>query len=283
MKKIFYTALFLLSFLLVACSPLDSATNSSAQPFERLQTNISSDSATENPTSTATEPKIGDPWNEWVDISQIDAERKLVAFTFDDAPGCTLKKIMHVFSNYNKDNPDCPASATVFVNGIRVDAATRPTLQAASDFGFELGNHTYTHSDLTSLSVEQIRKEIDDVDETLYKIDGRKKHLVRAPYGKFDDKVKQNACAPLIDWSIDTEDWKGISADQIYDSILSTLHAGAIVLMHDGYPHTVEALERLLPDLKEKGYQIVNVSQLSKAWNCPFAEGNIYTHVKRRK
>jgi peptidoglycan/xylan/chitin deacetylase (PgdA/CDA1 family) len=273
LKKFLCSVLSVSCILSVACAPVRQETDSSA---ERIESSVP-------PLDERQHIKAEYPWNESADISNVDAAKKLVAFTFDDAPSATLKDIMRVFANYNSENPDHPASATIFVNGIRVVSSTRPLLQAAHDAGFELGNHTYSHSDLTALSTDQIRKEIDDVDMALYEIDGKQKHLVRAPYGKFDDKVKSTAGAPLIDWAVDTEDWKGIPAEQIYNSVLSDIYAGAIVLMHDGYPHTVEALEKLLPALKEEGYQIVNVSQLFKAWNCPFAEGSIYTHVKCRK
>jgi len=154
-------------------------------------------------------------------------------------------------------------------------------LQTIHNAGFELGNHTDSHKNLIKLSEETIKKEIDAVDKILQKIDGKEKHLLRAPYGNVNDKVRREAEAPIIDWSIDTEDWKGISAEKIYDAVYSDRRPGAIVLMHDGYKNTAKAVAKLLSDLKQDGYQVVNVSQLSKALNYPFVSGSVYTHIKQ--
>ncbi|HIU59685.1 MAG TPA: polysaccharide deacetylase family protein [Candidatus Scatosoma pullistercoris] len=215
------------------------------------------------------------------DISKVDANRKLIAFTFDDAPDSTLKALTEVFEQFNEQNPDCPASATFFCNGIRIDSGTFPLLKKAYQAGFELGNHTDSHKNLLRLSSEEIRKEIDAVDKILQKIDGKPVHLLRVPYGNYNDKVRREAQAPLIDWEIDTEDWKGISADRIFNEIYSKRRPGSIVLMHDGYRHTVEAVSRLLPLLKAEGWQVVGVSQLSKALGRPLYAGKVYTHVSR--
>ncbi len=286
MKKFFYLLSSLIVFSFVACqSPRTAA--SAATPRkdsvfdEELvidERNTSSESVKQSSDEKPSEPV----WSTAdADVSHIDVSRKLISFTFDDAPDSTLKALMRAFAEFNQDNPDCPASATFFANGIRVDSSNFPLLQAAYDAGFELGNHTDAHKNLTKLPSEKIRKEIDTVDEILKKIDGKDKHLVRVPYGRVDEKVKKETDAPLIDWAIDTEDWKGISADKIYRTIYSEKYPGAIVLMHDGYPHTVEAVKRLLPDLKKAGYQVVNVSQLSKALECPLFAGTVYTHIKQ--
>ncbi len=217
-----------------------------------------------------------------VDVSRVDTEKKLIAFTFDDAPNYTLKRTLEVFENFNEKNPDCPASATIFVNGILVNQKTYSYLERAHGAGFELGNHTQSHKNLKLLSPEKIREEIDSVDLLLRKLDGKARHLLRVPYGNFNEKVIAQAKAPMIDWSIDPEDWKkGVSTRQIYENIWKNKAPGAIVLMHDAYPHTAEAVQMLLPKLREAGYQVVNVSQLSKALGQPLLTGKVYTHFKQ--
>lgn len=132
------------------------------------------------------------------------------------------------------------------------------------------------------LPPEKIREEIDSVDFLLRKLDGKARHLLRVPYGNFNDKVIEQAKAPMIDWSIDPEDWrKEVSTWQIYENIWKNKAPGAIVLMHDAYPHTAEAVQMLLPKLYEAGYQVVNVSQLSKALGQPLLTGKVYTHFKQ--
>ncbi len=217
-----------------------------------------------------------------IDLSDVDDTRKLISFTFDDAPSRTLENILAVFSAFNEKNPDCKASATVFVNGKRFDKQTPHLLHAALALGFELGNHTQTHSDLTKLSDEEILEEIAKTDSLLSRIDGNEKHLLRAPFGKIDDRVKALSPTPLIDWTIDTLDWTGISEKDIYESVFQGRFPGAIVLMHDGYEHTVSALKRLLPDLKSDGYQVVSVSKMAKSHGCRLQNGKVYIRARKQ-
>lgn len=216
-----------------------------------------------------------------VNVSQIDKARKLVSFTFDDAPSKHLSDILDVFAQYNALNPDCLASATLFCNSNRFDNDSVATLKKAYGLGFELGNHTHSHFDLTTLSEKELKTEIDKTDGILKKIDGKKRHLLRAPFGKADEFVKTFAPAPLIDWTVDTLDWTGIEEESIFTQVYSNLADGNIVLMHDGYEHTVSALKRLLPALKEAGYQVVGVSELAKSHNCVLRRGQVYIRARQ--
>ena len=218
-----------------------------------------------------------------IDVSLISPQRKLIAFSFDDAPSRTLENILAVYAAYNESSPDCPAFATVFCNGKYIDAQSPPLLAAAYGMGFELGNHTHSHYDLSTLSKEQLQWEIDATDEILCTIDGKKRHLLRAPFGRTNDLVKDVAPTPLIDWTIDTLDWTGISEDEIYRAVMENKFSGAIVLMHDGYSHTIDALKRLLPDLKAEGYQVVSVSQLAKMHDCTLMNGKVYIRARKQK
>lgn len=217
-----------------------------------------------------------------VDISEIDPNRKLISFTFDDSPSRTLENIYAVFASFNEANPDCKASATIFFNGKLFDSQTPHLLYTAGLLGFELGNHTHSHHDLTTLSIQELNEEIDKTDELLQRADGKKRHLLRAPFGKLNDIVKACAKTPLIDWTIDTLDWTGASEDAIYNSVFSQRFSGAIVLMHDGYGNTVSALKRLLPDLKADGYQVVSTSKMIKAHGCNFQTGKVYIRARKQ-
>ncbi len=217
-----------------------------------------------------------------VDISDVDPNRKLIAFTFDDAPGRTMENILAVFTRFNEKNPDCKASATFFFNGERLDNQTQHLLYAACALGFELGNHTQSHKDLTTLSDGELVREIDQTDRLLQSVDGKARHLLRAPFGKVNSRIKELTPVPLIDWTIDTLDWTGVSAEEIYDEVLRSRFSGAIVLMHDGYEHTVSALKRLLPDLKKDGYQVVTLSKMIKAHGCTFRRGSVYIRARKQ-
>ncbi len=217
-----------------------------------------------------------------VDISDVDSSRNLIAFTFDDAPASTLENILAVFAAFNESNPDCKASATLFCNGLRMEESALPNLSAAVTLGWELGNHTYSHPDITTITPTQLTSEIAQTDELLRAIDGKKAHLFRAPFGSISDAQKRNLQTPVIDWTIDTLDWDGRSEKEIYDTIFLQKFSGAIALMHDGYANTVAALKRLLPDLKESGYQVVSVSKMAKAHACALKNGSVYIRARKR-
>ena len=148
--------------------------------------------------------------------------------------------------------------------------------------GFELGNHTHSHFDLTSLSELELNEEIDATDRILEKIDGKSRHLLRAPFGKINEEVKEVSSVPLIDWTIDTLDWTGIPEEDIFEKVFANKQDGHIVLMHDGNQATVDALKRLLPVLKEEGYQVVSVSQLAKAHGCVLKRGKVYIRARKQ-
>jgi peptidoglycan/xylan/chitin deacetylase (PgdA/CDA1 family) len=217
-----------------------------------------------------------------VDISYVDPSKKLIAFTFDDAPSRTLENILTVFAAFNETHPNCRASATIFFNGGRCDNHSRHLLYTASALGFELGNHTQSHFDLTTLNRAEIEREIAQTDELLFEIDRKSTHLLRAPFGKTNELVKSLAKTPIIDWTIDTLDWTGIDENTIYEQVFSLKQNGSIVLMHDGYTATVSALKRLLPDLANNGYQVVSVSVLAKAHNCTLRRGRTYIRARKQ-
>lgn len=232
------------------------------------------------------EPNVSPKKGFWstkdVDITSVNPHRKLIALTFDDSPDKTLEKLIAVFLGYNAAHPDAPATATIFCNGCRIHTPVDTVLYTAVTAGFELGNHTQNHKKLTTLCREELQQEIDKTDKRLSRYDEKSRHLFRAPYGELNDEACSLIPAPIISWFIDTLDWTGISAEQIYDTVWQNKSSGAIVLMHDGYENTVTALKRLLPDLYEAGYQAVTVSQMAKAHGCALKIGSVYTRARKK-
>lgn len=230
------------------------------------------------------ETKRENTWNtNFADISRVHKERKLIAFTFDDAPGKTLESLLAVFSSFNEQNPDCPAYATLFCNGIRITNESKPLLQTALALGWELGNHTHSHPDLLRLSLEKAQAEIQSNERLLASIDHRNTHLFRAPFGNLNDAIKRTLSAPVINWSIDTLDWTNPAPERIISAVLEKKFSGAIVLMHDGYEATVSALKQLLPRLKQENYQVVSISQIIKAHGLNLKNGVEYVRAKPKK
>lgn len=217
-----------------------------------------------------------------VDISRVQADKKLVALTFDDAPTSKLNALLDVFVTFNRQHPNTPATATLFCNGHGLLSRHREGLETAFALGMELGNHSFSHKHLPLLSPEKIKEEIARVDCLLEEIDGKPAHLFRAPYGHLDDKVIDQVQTPIIDWYIDTEDWANQSATTLIERVWERIEDGAIILMHDGYDSTVEGVRLLLPALLNKGYQAVTLSQMAKAHHCPLAAKKVYTRARKQ-
>lgn len=273
-----------------------SCSGGSIRPSDPISETETSASTSESPESSETtdasesernRESIDAPLDVWdvsdVSLSDVDKNRKLIAFTFDDAPARTMENILTVFVAYNEANPDCKAFATFFLNGYLFHSESVHLLNGAIALGMELGNHTYSHADLTKLSPEEMQREIDENDRLLQSVDGKERHLLRAPFGKINRTVRTIAQTPLIDWNIDTLDWSGKSADEIFRIVYEEKTDGAIVLMHDGYTPTVNALKRLLPALKQANYQVVGVSQLAKAHDCVLENGKAYIRARASK
>ena len=268
---------FLIFLLCVLLYPLSSCNR------ERVPYSSETDFVPIEDSITEEQEIIPDVWDlSDINVSDIDPSRNLIAFTFDDAPSSELENILAVFAEFNENNPDCKAFASLFCNGYLCDESSLVTLHAAYALGFEMGNHTYSHFDLTSLNDSKLKTEIDETDKLLQRIDGKKRHLLRAPFGKINDLVKQTAYTPLIDWTIDTLDWTGKTEKEIFDEVFNHKEDGHIVLMHDTKGHTTSALKLLLPALKEANYQVVSVSQLAKAHGCILQRGNIYIRARKQ-
>lgn len=272
-KRLIIFFAFLLSFLFVfgACAPT-----------EQKKPQISDPPAVQpdDPPSEQDEEQPGLWDTSDVDISHINSER-LLAFTFDDGPKAETAALLDVFERFNESNPDWQAHATLFTLGGNISETNKQTLRRAFEGGMELGNHSFSHANLTAVNDDQIRQEINSTDLLLQEIDGKERHLFRPPGGHYSDHVLSLAAAPFINWTgdLDTSDWTGVSDNEIYNKISSNLLDGGIVLMHQGYTNTIKAVERLLPDLKERGFQIVSVSELAKAYGIKMYTGQAYSYL----
>ena len=103
--------------------------------------------------------------------------------------------------------------------------------------------------------------------------------LIRPPYGAYNNNVKYCAYTcneAVITWSYDTFDWKTKNADAVYDAVMNNVRDGLMILCHDIHPTTVEAMERVIPDLIEQGYQLVTVSQMLALRKDEVIAGGVY-------
>ena len=200
---------------------------------------------------------------------RIDPDKPMVALTFDDGPH--PKYSMEIAEALKKND----ALATFFVLGSRAEKY-KSTVNKIAENGNEIGNHTYSHRELTRLKKVEIQSEIRKTSDILKAITGKTPFLTRPSYGSVNDNVKTYAGSPLILWSVDTQDWKSRDKDKIVHRTMSTVKDGDIILMHDIYKSSADAAKVVISELKAKGYQMVTISQLYQARGISLENGKEY-------
>lgn len=190
------------------------------------------------------------------DILNYTKSDKMVAFTFDDGPSYNTIKIVNTLVKYD-------SKATFFLVGNQIEKYAK-TMDVLVKNGMDIGNHTYSHKELTKLRDKEILKEIDLTNEVIYNKTGIKPIFLRPSYGAMNKRIKKLSTMPIIVWNIDTLDWKYHNSNKIKDKILKYVSDGDIILMHDTYVATLNAVEMVIPELKKQGYKIVSVSELFK-------------------
>ena len=200
----------------------------------------------------------------------IDPEKPMVALTFDDGPSKATTRILDVLEQYD-------AHATFFVVGTQLEKFPEITARAVS-LGCEIGNHTYGHKNFTKISKDEILDQIGRVNDLVLQAAEYEIRLVRPPYGAGikDETVKATVAYPLIMWSIDTLDWSTRDTQSTLEAIRKDVQDGSIVLMHDLYDATAAAVETIVPELIEQGYQLVTVSEMFEAKGISLEAGNYY-------
>ncbi len=180
---------------------------------------------------------------------------KRVALTFDDGPDPKVtKQILELLDQYN-------AKATFFMLGSRVQYYP-DIAKEVYDAGHEIGNHSWNHPVLTKLASKQVLEEYNSTQNAIIKATGQPATVFRPPYGAANQRVKGLIPIPIVNWSIDTLDWKHRNAEKLLPYVKNNMHNNAIILMHDIHPSTANGLESVLKYLQSEGYQFVTVSEL---------------------
>lgn len=184
----------------------------------------------------------------------IDPSKPVIALTFDDGPSKYTDDILSLLKENN-------AYATFFVVGNKVETYSS-TINTMIKNGNEIGNHSYSHKWLSRLSTNSIKEEIELTQNVLKNIAGYTPTLIRPTYGAVNKKLRNSTDLKVILWDVDTKDWKIKSEEKIAERALNSIEDGDIVLMHDIYGRSYNALKIIIPALKEEGYQFVTVSEL---------------------
>jgi polysaccharide deacetylase family sporulation protein PdaB len=191
-------------------------------------------------------------------IYSVERQDKAVSLSFDAAWGNEdTQNLIDILNKYH-------IKATFFLVGAWVDKYPL-SVKALADNGEDIMNHSNTHPHMTKLSLDDMLKEIAACDDKIQAITGKKPILFRAPYGDYNNTLIEalNSTGRYgIQWDVDSLDWKGISADQITQRVLSKVKSGSIVLFHNAALHTPEALPGIIESLQKQGYKIIPISQL---------------------
>jgi len=184
--------------------------------------------------------------------------RPMIALTFDDGPGPLTAYVVEMLERYG-------GVATFCVIGNRVERWSDIILKTV-EAGNEVIGHSWNHQNLTLLREAAIAAQILDTSAAIEAVTGfPPPSIFRAPYGLVNTRVRNVAEElgySMLNWTIDPEDWRNRDAGYIHAHIMAQARDGAIVLLHDIHPTTVEAMERVIPDLIEKGFQLVTATYL---------------------
>lgn len=179
----------------------------------------------------------------------------MIALTFDDGP--YPKVTGHILDVLEKNG----VCATFFVLGSRIEGH-EDMLTRMDELGCEIGNHSFSHADLTRLSKADCQRELSDTDAEIRRVTGHEASVVRPPYGYYNKTVMSAAERPLILWTVDTNDWRGKAPGEIADYVIQQAKEGSVILMHDQQTQTADAMEMIIPTLIEEGFRFVTVSEL---------------------
>ncbi|MGQ9557865.1 MAG: polysaccharide deacetylase family sporulation protein PdaB [Desulfurispora sp.] len=193
-------------------------------------------------------------------IYRVDTPEKVVALTFDISWGARVPgPVMDILREHG-------VKSTFFLSGpwaVKYPELARRLVQE----GHEIASHGHRHIDLDKEARSTVRQEIITAHQDLQKATGQTPGLIRTPNGAYNQMVLQVARElnyRVIQWSVDSLDWKKPGQEAIIQRVLDNVHPGAIILMHasDTCTQTPSALPRVLSGLKERGYRLVTVSEL---------------------
>lgn len=205
------------------------------------------------------------------ETAPLDPSKPMVALTFDDGPSKHTSRLLDAFASHG-------GRGTFFVIGNILENRADVLNRMVSE-GHEIGGHSWDHRQLTKLNTTDLNNELIGTRAKIHEITGVNATLLRPPYGSYNSQVK-NMCKDLgivmVNWSLDTLDWKYKDADRLYHTILEEVQDGDIILCHDLHGSTVDAMERVIPELIARGYQLVTVSELLDQRGDVIEAGEVY-------
>ena len=205
-------------------------------------------------------------------IAEIPAT-KYIALTFDDGPKAGTTDVLL------DGLKERGANATFFVVGEQAQRYPELVRRMGTE-GHQVGNHTWSHVRLAEATDAEVRRQVGETDALLQSLLGEGDYWVRVPYGLVEDRQRKLFSKPLIQWSVDPEDWRVRDAAKVADAVLSVVEPGDIILLHDSLETSVEAALRIVDALQEQGYTFVTVRELLERSGVTPEAGVRYRSVK---
>ena len=209
--------------------------------------------------------------------STLDASKPLLALTFNAGPD---EKVTAQILDILEENS---ARATFFVDPANINDTTAPLLKRMTRLGCEVAYYMAEPGEMAYLSESDMKKELNDSIQKIEHYSGRECKLAR-PYGGYvQDVVIEKMKQPLILWSVDTQDAVLDDAASIRSAAQTYAGDGEIILMHDQYESTVNAVRNMIPDLMKDGYQLVTVSELAYMKDVTLKAGEEYYSITKEE
>lgn len=190
-------------------------------------------------------------------IYSVDIKDKKVAITFDIATG--LDHIDEILNILDKND----VKSTFFIVGTWINTYPEKAKEIFNR-GHEIENHSYSHPYFSKISSDKMKEEVFRMSDQVKKITGKGTILFRAPYGDYNSnavKTIKETGHYFIQWDVDSIDWKNPGEDFIYKKVTENTQSGSIILFHNTR-ETPKVLDKIIKDLKNKGYTFIKVSNL---------------------
>lgn len=182
-------------------------------------------------------------------------DRPKIALTFDDGPHpCYTEQLLKGLAKRK-------VKATFFVTGENVEAYPEVTKQICEE-GHLIGNHTYSHIQLSRSNTESYKEEIKKTNQVIRDVTGQDTIYIRPPYGSWNKEFEKELNMFPVLWTIDPLDWCSSNVDCIVNTVCAKAGENDIILMHDQYKTTVTAALQIVDRLMEEGYEFVTVDEL---------------------
>jgi peptidoglycan/xylan/chitin deacetylase (PgdA/CDA1 family) len=185
--------------------------------------------------------------------------RYRVAIGFDDGPDTDTPAFVRMLASNH-------ATATFFMIGQQVSSTFRETMLRELREGDVLGDHTFTHPDLTRTG--DVRGQLQRTLSVIRAQTGYTPCVFRPPYGSYSSSVVRTAASlglATVTWNVDPSDYTQPGTGAIEQRVLAQVQPGSIIISHDGggpRGQTLAAYPKIISALRRRGYGIVTIPQL---------------------